>query len=44
MIVKVNNLVKRYKELIALDHFNMEVEEGEIIGLLGLMAAGRPQL
>ncbi|WP_352404678.1 hypothetical protein [Sporanaerobacter acetigenes] len=30
MILKVNNLVKRYKELIALDHFNMEVEEGEI--------------
>ena len=28
MIVKVNSLVKRYKELIALEHFNMEVEEG----------------
>ena len=35
MIVKVENLVKRYKELIALDHFNMEVKEGEILGLLG---------
>lgn len=35
MIVKVENLVKRYKELIALDHFNMEVREGEILGLLG---------
>ena len=32
MIVKAENLVKRYKELIALDHFNMEVEEGEILG------------
>ena len=41
MIVEVNNLVKRYKELIALDHFNMEVEEGEIIGLLDLMVAAR---
>src|SRR5690554_6867873 len=30
MIVKVKNLVKRYGEKIALDHFNMEVEEGEI--------------
>ena len=40
MIVKVNNLVKRYKELIALDHFNMEVEEGEIIGLLGPNGCG----
>ena len=28
MIIEVNNLVKRYKELIALDHFRLEVEEG----------------
>lgn len=41
MIVKVNNLVKRYKELIALDHFNMEVEEGEILGLLGPNGCGK---
>lgn len=41
MIVKVNNLVKRYKELIALDHFNMEVEEGEIIGLLWPNGCGK---
>ncbi|EHO29052.1 hypothetical protein HMPREF0981_01521 [Erysipelotrichaceae bacterium 6_1_45] len=27
MIIEVNNLVKRYKELIALDHFRLEVEE-----------------
>ena len=25
-IVKVENLVKRYKELIALDHFNLEIK------------------
>lgn len=41
MIVKVNNLVKRYKELIALDHFNMEVKEGEILGLLGPNGSGK---
>ncbi|WP_406243066.1 ABC transporter ATP-binding protein [Tissierella carlieri] len=41
MIVKVNNLVKRYKELIALEHFNMEVEEGEILGLLGPNGCGK---
>ncbi|MBE6064439.1 ABC transporter ATP-binding protein [Clostridium cochlearium] len=41
MIVKVNNLVKRYKEIIALDHFNMEVEEGEILGLLGPNGCGK---
>jgi ABC-2 type transport system ATP-binding protein len=41
MIIKVNNLVKRYKELIALDHFNLEVEEGEILGLLGPNGCGK---
>ena len=32
-VVKVENLVKRYRELIALDHFNLSIEEGEIFGL-----------
>ena len=34
-IVKIENLVKRYKELVALDHLNLEIKEGEIFGLLG---------
>ncbi len=41
MIVKAENLVKRYKDLIALDHFNMEVEEGKILGLLGPNGCGK---
>ena len=41
MIVKVENVVKRYKELIALDHFNMEVNKGEILGLLGPNGSGK---
>lgn len=41
VIIKVENLVKRYKELIALDHFNMEVEKGEILGLLGPNGCGK---
>jgi len=41
MIVKAENLVKRYKELIALDHFSMEVEEGEVLGLLGPNGSGK---
>ena len=28
-VVKIENLVKRYKELIALDHFNLEIQKGE---------------
>lgn len=41
MIVKVDKLVKRYKELIALDHFSMDVKEGEILGLLGPNGCGK---
>lgn len=41
MIVKVSNLVKRYNELLALDHFNLEVREGEIFGLLGPNGSGK---
>ncbi|MDP4147354.1 MAG: ABC transporter ATP-binding protein [Bacillota bacterium] len=41
MIVKVDNLVKRYNELIALDHLNLEVKEGEIFGLLGPNGSGK---
>lgn len=41
MIIEVENLVKRYGELLALDHFNMKVEEGEIFGLLGPNGSGK---
>ena len=40
-VVEVENLVKRYKELVALDHFNLEIEEGEIFGLLGPNGSGK---
>ncbi len=40
-VVKIENLVKRYKELIALDHFNLQIEEGEIFGLLGPNGSGK---
>lgn len=33
--IEVTNLVKRYKDLLALDHFSLMVKEGEILGLLG---------
>lgn len=40
-VIKINNLVKRYGELIALDHFSLEIEEGEIFGLLGPNGSGK---
>lgn len=41
MIIEVKNLVKRYGGLVALDHFNLEVNEGEIFGLLGPNGSGK---
>ena len=39
--VKVTNLVKRYNELVAVDHLNLEIKEGEIFGLLGPNGSGK---
>ena len=39
--IEVTNLVKRYKDLLALDHFSLTVKEGEILGLLGPNGSGK---
>ena len=41
MVIHVENLVKRYGGLIALDHFGLDVAEGEILGLLGPNGSGK---
>mgnify|MGYP000879198231 CR=1 FL=1 len=41
MVISVKNLVKRYGDLIALDHFDLEVNEGEVFGLLGPNGSGK---
>ncbi len=41
MVIKVKNLVKRYGDLTALDHLNLEVNEGEVFGLLGPNGSGK---
>ena len=40
-ILSVKGLVKRYKELIAIDHLDLSVKEGEIFGLLGPNGSGK---
>lgn len=41
MIVKINNLVKRYDKVLAVDHLNLQIQEGEIFGLLGPNGSGK---
>ncbi|MGL6198452.1 MAG: ATP-binding cassette domain-containing protein [Lachnospiraceae bacterium] len=40
-MIKIENLVKRYGDLVALDHLNLNIEEGEIFGLLGPNGSGK---
>ena len=40
-MIAINNLVKRYGNLVALDHLNLNIHEGEIFGLLGPNGSGK---
>ena len=40
-VVAVHDLVKRYGDVIALDHFDLTIEKGEVFGLLGPNGSGK---
>lgn len=40
-MIQIENLVKRYGNLVALDHLNLHIQEGEIYGLLGPNGSGK---
>ena len=39
--VKIENLTKRYKELVAVDNLNLQIPKGELFSLLGVNGAGK---
>ena len=39
--IKTNDLVKRYKNLTAVDKLNLEIQQGELFSLLGINGAGK---
>jgi len=43
-IIKTRNLTKKFKDLLAVDDINLEVEKGECFGLLGPNGAGKTSL
>ena len=40
-IIKTVDLTKRYKNLTAVDHLNLEIKKGELFSLLGINGAGK---
>ena len=44
IVLKTNNLTKKYKEFIALDKVNIQINKGDIYGLIGRNGAGKSTL
>ncbi|NWF87633.1 ABC transporter ATP-binding protein [Candidatus Bathyarchaeota archaeon] len=41
LVVELKNVLKRYHEIIAVDHVNLSIKAGEIFGLLGPNGSGK---
>lgn len=39
--IKIENITKRYKEVVAVDSLSLSIEEGELFSLLGINGAGK---
>ena len=41
MRVTIDNLTKRFDQVVAVDHFNMTFDDGELVALLGPSGCGK---
>lgn len=41
MIIKIEDLIKKFKDKIVIDHFNLNLEKGDILGLIGPNGCGK---
>ena len=39
--IKIENLTKHYKDVVAVDGLSLDVEQGELLSLLGVNGAGK---
>ena len=39
--IKTENLTKKYKDVVAVDHLNLSIQKGELFSLLGVNGAGK---
>lgn len=39
--IKITNLTKKYKDIVAVDNLNLDIHEGELFSLLGVNGAGK---
>ena len=44
LIIKTEGITKKFKDLVAVDHIDLSIDEGEIFGLLGPNGAGKTTL
>ena len=44
VIIKTEGITKAFKSLVAVDHINLSIDEGEVFGLLGPNGAGKTTL
>ena len=39
--IQIKGLTKRYRDVLAVDHLSLDIEEGELFSLLGVNGAGK---